>query len=316
MDTRRVGPRRPPHGGLVNLPSGNVRADLLRIERLALGLLPLSVTGRPDAASSIAVLRRAADLGIQLFDLADAYHVNGEPPGYSETLAREAFGSTGYGRDTLLATKGGLLRHPDGRRVACGRPDYLKSACERSLRRLGRPVIDLYFLHRPDPAVPWEESVGALAQLHGEGKIRGVGLCNVDSRQLEAAHRTLPEGALVAVQNELSYGDTTQAPVLESCRHLGIHFLAAAPFGGLARAARLAEGEPALFDLAQKRQVSPYRIALAWIRAQGPEVIPVFGARRTESLDDSVESREISLSAQELGLLKPSSLDFVGEGRF
>src|SRR4051794_7841451 len=167
--------------------------------RIGLGCMPLSVAGRPDEAQAIRVIHTALDLGVELLDTADAYALDESDFGHGERLLAEAL--RGRSRDGLIvATKGGHIRVGE-RWELDGRPEYLKRACEASLRRLETDSIDLYQLHRPDPKVPFAESVGALRDLREEGKVRHVGLSNVNVAQLEEAERIVP---IDAVQNELS----------------------------------------------------------------------------------------------------------------
>ena len=210
-----------------------------KVSAIGLGAMPMSIEGRPDEARSIATIHAALDAGVTLLDTADAYHVTADEVGHSESLVARALAS--YGADTsqvLVATKGGHLRPGDGSLTLNGTPAYLKGACEASLRRLGVESIGLYQFHRPDPAVPYAESVGALRDLLDEGKIQMAGISNANPDQIRQAMDVLG-GRLVSVQHQFSPSFRSSEPELRLCDELGIAFLPWSPLGGIAKAARL-----------------------------------------------------------------------------
>lgn len=184
----------------------------LRVSAVGLGAMPLSIEGRPDEARAMATVHAALDAGVTLLDTADSYHLPGDEPGHNERLVARALAT--YGGDTadvLVTTKGGRGRPADGSWTVTGSPRHLKSAAEASLKRLGGEAIGLYQLHKPDPAVPFEESVGALRDLLDEGKIRYAGISNTDVGQIRRAHALLGD-RLVSVQNRYSPPSGTASP--------------------------------------------------------------------------------------------------------
>jgi aryl-alcohol dehydrogenase-like predicted oxidoreductase len=255
----------------------------------------------------------ALEAGVTLFDTADVYNPPGKGAGHSERLVRRALASWAGDQDAIvIATKGGKYWDAAGEVVVDGRPSYLRQACEASLCRLGTESLSLYFLHEPDPQVPFEESVGALGDLQQEGKIRLVGVSNVSLEQLETACRVVP---VVAVQNRYSpvYGES--APQLGRCTALGIAFLPWAPLGGLKDPASSGTIGRRFSALAEEREVSVYRLAIAWAPAQSPVVVPIPRASRPESVLDDVEAPTLELGPDELDWLNgKSELTGPGEG--
>jgi aryl-alcohol dehydrogenase-like predicted oxidoreductase len=270
---------------------------------IGLGGMPLSIEGRPDRERAIATVHAALDAGVTLIDTADAYHLDATDPGHNELLVAEALAS--YGGDTsevLVATKGGHTRPGDGSWALDGRPEYLKRACDASLRRLGVEAIGLYQFHRPDPEVPFEESVGALAELLDAGKIRLAGVSNADPGRIRAADRVLG-GRLAAVQNQYSPAFRSSEPELELCAELGTAFLPWSPLGGISKAAGLADRHAAFAEVAKARGVSPQQVCLAWMLAKGPHVLPIPGSSRPETIRDSVAAADLVLDDAELAAL-------------
>ena len=263
---------------------------------IGLGGMPLSVAGRPDEAQAIRTVHAALDAGVTLIDTADAYALDESEVGHNERLIAKAL--RGRREDVVVATKGGHVR-PGGAWGLDGSPAHLRSACEASLRALGTDRIDLYQYHRPDPAVPFAESVGALKELQDEGKVRWVGLSNVGVAQLEEALGIVD---VVSVQNQLSLGYT--GPIakgeLQACTERGIAFLAWSPLGGISSAAEAAEGVDPVRVAAQAHGVSPQQVALAWLLSLGPTVIPIPGSSRPETITDSLRAAELELTGAEL----------------
>ncbi len=271
---------------------------------VGLGGMPMSIEGRPDEARSIATIHAALDAGITLIDTADAYHIRADEVGHNESLIAKALAS--YGGDTshvLVATKGGHLRPGDGRWTQDGSPDHLRAACDASLARLGVDAIGLYQYHRPDPTVPYEESVGVLAELLTAGKIRMAGVSNANPDQIRLADKVLG-GRLVSVQNQFSPGFRSSEPELALCHELGIAFLPWSPFGGSHRAGRLGASHSAFGEVAKAHGVSPQQVCLAWMLAKAPEVIPIPGASRPETIRDSAAAVDLVLTDGELAALE------------
>ncbi|MER5478156.1 aldo/keto reductase [Streptomyces sp. NPDC002734] len=275
---------------------------------VGLGAMPLSVERRPDEEQAVATVHAALDAGVTLIDTADSYHWHAGETGHNELLLARALAR--YGGDVsgvLIATKGGRGRPGDGSWTVDGRPEHLRRAAEASARRLGVESLGLYQLHKPDPAVPWADSVGALRGLLDAGTIRAAGLSNVTCAQIREAHAILGKG-LVSVQNRYSPAVRDSEPELRLSTELGLAFLPWSPLGGLSRSSLDDPSSPvasgtAFHQLAARRGVSPQRIALAWLLARSPVVIPVPGATRPASVRDSARAVELELAPEELALL-------------
>jgi len=270
----------------------------LTVGAIGLGAMPLSVQGRPDEPQAMRTVHAALDAGVTLIDTADAYSLGHDDVGHNERLVAKALAT--WGGDTsrvLVATKGGHTRPPDGSWALDGSPQHLRAACEASLQALGVEAIGLYQYHRPDPGVPYAESLGALEELRQEGKVRLVGISNADVDQIELALATTQ---LAAVQNEFSPAFRSSRPELELCARHGIAFLPWSPLGGAARAAGLGRENAAFAEVAAERGVSPQQVALAWELAQADVVIPIPGARRSASILDSVAACDLQLTVDEL----------------
>lgn len=274
----------------------------VEVGAVGLGAMPMSIEGRPDEARSLATLYAALDAGVTLIDTADSYHLRAGEAGHNETLIAKALASHDRGGDVLVATKGGHLRPGDGSWTQDGSPGHLKRACEASLRRLGVEAIGLYQFHRPDPRVPYAESVGALRELLDEGKIRMAGVSNTDPEQIRQAHEILG-GRLVSVQNKFSPAFRSSEPELRLCDELGIAFLPYSPFGGIARAGELASAHAPFARIARAYGVSAYRVCLAWMLARSPVVVPIPGASRPESVRDSAGAADLVLTAEDIAEL-------------
>lgn len=275
----------------------------VQVSAIGLGGMPMSIEGRPDEERSIRTIHAALDAGINLIDTADAYHLHADEVGHNESLIARALAT--YGGDTshvLVATKGGHLRPGDGSWTINGSPEYLKRACDASLKRLGVDAIGLYQHHRPDPKVPYAESIGAIRDLLDEGKIRMAGISNADPDQIREAQEILG-GRLVSVQNQFSPAFRSSEPELELCDQLGIAFLPWSPLGGIGRADQLGGHAAAFAAIAERHGVSPQRVCLAWQLAKSPVVIPIPGASRPETIRDSAQAPELTLTADELASL-------------
>ncbi|MEV7239178.1 aldo/keto reductase [Streptomyces sp. NPDC051020] len=276
---------------------------------IGLGAMPLSIEHRPDEARAIATVHAALDAGVTLIDTADSYHWHANEVGHNELLIARALAS--YGGDTsgvLVATKGGRSRPGDGSWTVTATPAHLKRAAEASARRLGVESIGLYQLHKPDPAVPWAESVGALRELLDAGTIRAAGISNVTTAQIHRAHAILGDG-LVSVQNQYSPALRASEPALQLSTQLGLTFLPWSPLGGISRSSLDGPSGPtsagtAFHRIAAERGVSPQQIALAWLLARSPVVLPVPGASRPTSITDSAHAAELKLSTEELTQLE------------
>ncbi|MER6563860.1 aldo/keto reductase [Streptomyces sp. NPDC001027] len=278
------------------------RIGELDVSAIGLGAMPMSIEGRPDEARSLATIHAALDAGVTLIDTADAYHLHADEVGHNETLIAKALASHDRGADVLVATKGGHLRPGDGSWTLDGSPAHLKAACEASLRRLGVEAIGLYQFHRPDPRIPYAESVGAVRELLDEGKIRAAGISNADPAQIREANDILG-GRLVAVQNQFSPAFRSSEPELRLCDELGIAFLPWSPLGGISRARELGSSYAPFAHVAEEHGVSPQRVCLAWELARSPVVVPIPGASRPETILDSLAATELVLTADELAEL-------------
>ncbi|CAN5230511.1 aldo/keto reductase [soil metagenome] len=275
----------------------------VQVSEIGLGGMPMSIEGRPDEARSIATIHAALDLGVTLFDTADAYHLTATDVGHNESLIAKAIAS--WGGDTsavLVATKGGHLRPGDGSWTQDGRPEYLKKAAEASLKRLGGEAIGLYQFHRPDSSVPYADSIGALRDLLDAGTIRQAGISNANPEQIRLAQEVLG-GRLASVQNQFSPAFRSSEPELELCDELGIAFLPWSPLGGITSAAALGDRFAAFGKVATDRGITPQVVCLAWELAKSPWVIPIPGASRPESITNSVQAAEVTLTAEELSML-------------
>lgn len=293
----------------------------LRVGRIGLGCMGMSdfYGGVRDEAGHIRVLHAAIELGVNFFDTADMYGV-----GHNEALVSKAF-SDRWDK-VVVATKFGIRRGPNGEWLGvCGRPEYVKEACEKSLKRLGRDTIDLYYQHRPDPNVPVEDSVGAMSQLVQEGKVRFIGVSEFSAEQIRAAHAVHP---IAALQTEYSLWTrhVEDEGILQTCRDLGIAFVAYSPLGrgfltgaipsrdaldahdwrrANPRFTDEALAENARFvalirDIAAAKNVTAAQVALAWVLAQGDDIFTIPGTRRLDRLDENLGALQVQFTAGEL----------------
>jgi aryl-alcohol dehydrogenase-like predicted oxidoreductase len=274
------------------------------VSAIGLGGMPMSIEGRPDEDRSIRTIHAALDAGVTLIDTADAYHVNAGEAGHNERLIAKALAT--YPGDTsnvLVATKGGHVRPGDGSWTVDGSPAHLHQAVDASLKALGTDTIGLYQFHRPDPKVPYEESVGVLKELLDQGKIRLAGISNATIEQIDIARRVLGEGNLASVQNQFSPAFRSSEPELRHTAGLGIAFLPWSPLGGIGNASDLGSRHQAFAEIARDRNVSPQRLTLAWMLALAPNVIPIPGASRPESVTDSAQAADLALTGEEVDRL-------------
>ena len=266
-----------------------LRIGDLTVNRLGFGAMRVcgtNVWGPPkDRANAHAVLRRAIELGVNFFDTADSYG-----PHVDEELIAEALFP--YPKDLVIATKGGLLRPRPGAWNPDGRPEHLKRALDGSLQRLKLDCIDVYQLHSPDSKVPFADSVGALADAQKAGKIRHVGISNVSVAQLNEARRICP---IVSVQNAYNLEDRSSEDVLQTCERLGIAFLPWYPLGagGVLR-------NPALKAIARRLKAKPAQVALAWLLAKSPVMLPIPGTASIPHLEANVAAAQVMLSADDM----------------
>jgi pyridoxine 4-dehydrogenase len=273
--------------------AGTVGLGDLTVNRMGFGAMRLTgpgVIGEPaDPENSLAVLRRAVELGINFIDTAASYG-----PEINEHQVAQALHP--YPDGLVIATKGGLHHERHGEWIRDGRPETLRAACEGSLRRLRVDRIDLYQLHSVDSTVPIEESVGTLVGLQREGKIRHIGLSNVDARQLAQARQV---ATIVSVQNRYNLVDRYSEGVLDACERDGIAFLPWFPlgFGNLTR------GAGRLADVALSRGATQAQIALAWLLRRSPVMLPIPGTSLLEHLEENVAAAALGLTDAEFGEL-------------
>jgi pyridoxine 4-dehydrogenase len=261
----------------------------LTVNRMGFGAMRITgpgIWGAPEDASECkATLRRAVELGVNFIDTADAYG-----PNVSEELIAETLHP--YPEGLVIATKGGLVRPGPSRWEPDGRPEHLRQALEGSLRRLRLDQIGLYQFHRPDPKVPFEESVGTLAEMRDEGKIRLVGLSNVSTDQLEGAQKIVP---IASVQNRYNFADRASEDVLEQCERDRMVFL---PWGPLTQGAQLGSGS-ALDRVARQLGAKPAQVALAWLLKRSKVMLVIPGTSKVAHLEENVAAAGINLSEAE-----------------
>ena len=304
------------------------------VEVSAIGLGCMSMTpiyGKPDPEEAIATIRNALDIGVTMIDTADAYN-----DGQNETLVGRAL--AGHRDRAFLATKFGNIRYPDGRREVNGRPEYVREACELSLQRLGTDHIDLYYIHRIDPSVPIEETVGAMADLKAAGKIRHLGLSEAAPDTLRRAHATHP---ITALQTEYSrWSRESEAELIPLCRELGVGYVAYSPMGrgfltgtigavedlaeddrrrdhprfapeNIAQNARLLE---ALRAGAAREGCTVAQLAIAWVLSRGDDIVPIPGTRRRKWLAENAAAVDLTISAETLAALEDTFRPGVAAG--
>jgi pyridoxine 4-dehydrogenase len=269
----------------------------LEVQRIGFGAMRITgsgIWGEPhDPEEARTLLRHVASAGVNLIDTADSYG-----PAISEHLIAEALYP--YPDDLVIATKGGFERPGPGVWEPNCRPDRLRRCCEESLRRLRLERIDLYQLHTVDPKVPIEDSIGALAELQEEEKIRCIGVCNVSAEELERARQIVP---IASVQNRYNLVDRTSEEVLQTCASDGLGFL---PWFPLATG-DLARRGGSLDEIAAAHSASPAQVALAWLLAHSPVMLPIPGTSRVAHFDENLEAAELQLEPDELAALEQLS---------
>jgi pyridoxine 4-dehydrogenase len=273
--------------------AGTITLGDLTVNRLGFGAMRITgvgIWGEPkDPEAARRVLRRALELDVNFIDTADSYG-----PDVSERLIAETLRP--YPSGLVIATKGGLLRDGPGRWRPDGRPSHLRAALEGSLRRLGLDRIDVYQLHRPDPRVPFVESLGELVRLRDEGKVRHIGLSNVDEGQLR---RALDVTEIVSVQNRFSLSDRSSDGQLALCEERGLAFL---PWNPL-EVGRLTRAGGPLDGAAAEHGATPGQVALAWLLARSPAMLPIPGTASVAHLEENVAAAAIRLSPREMEVL-------------
>ena len=281
--------------GYVSTPSAGAAGTIdlggdLTVNRLGFGAMRITgdgIWGEPTSRDDAkAVLRRAVELGVDFIDTADSYG-----PDVSEILIAEALHP--YPENLVIATKGGLVRPGPGNWVPDGRPEHLREALEGSLRRLRLDQIPLYQFHRIDPKVPLEDSVGTLAELKAEGKIRHIGVSNFTEEQLRAAQRLTP---IVSIQNRYNVDDRNSESLVDLCEQEQLVFLPWAPIQNL-------EGNTAVQEAATKYGVTPYQIVLAWLLARSPSILPIPGTGSVGHLEENVAAAGLKLTPAEVAAI-------------
>ena len=267
----------------------------LTVNRLGFGAMRITghgVWGEPPSRDqAITTLRQVVELGVNFIDTADSYG-----PDVSEELIAEALYP--YPDDLVIATKGGLVRPGPNRWAPDGHPKHLRQACEGSLRRLRLEQIPLYQLHRPDPAVPLAESVGVIAEMKNEGKIRHVGISNVTEAELREAQRIVP---IVSVQNRHNVSDRRSQSMIDLCEQEQLVFLPWAPVQEAGR-------HPAVAAAAERHNVTQHQVVLAWLLASSPQILPIPGTGSPQHAEENIAAAGLQLSADEVAAISRQPL--------
>jgi pyridoxine 4-dehydrogenase len=265
----------------------------LTVNRMGFGAMRITGPGiwgdPPSRDQAIATLRRVVELGINFIDTADSYG-----PEVSETLIAEALHP--YPDDLVIATKGGLIRPGPNRWEADGRPEHLREVCEGSLRRLRLEQIPLYQFHRPDPAVPLADSIGTIAELKNEGKIRHVGISNVSESQLREAQQIVP---IVSVQNRYNAADRRSESLIDLCEQEQLVFLPWAPV-------QESDKNPAVLAAAGQHGVTRHQVVLAWMLAMSPQILPIPGTGSIGHAEENIAAASVELT--------PDEVEAIGKG--
>ena len=302
------------------LPTRPLGASGLEVTSIGLGLMSLSgIYGESTDENGVAVIRRAIDLGINFFDSSDMYGW-----GHNETLLKTAL--KGVRNKVVLASKFGQTKTDSGANGVDGRPEYVKSACDASLKRLGAEVIDLYYIHRVDPKVAIEETVGAMADLIKQGKVRALGICEASPQTIQRAHQVHP---IAAVQTEYSLLYRQQAEeTLKTTRELGISFVAYSPLGRSLLTGTVQSVEEVSHDrrkdhprfheenfeknralvknieiMARDKNCTPGQLALAWLLKQGNDIIAIPGTKQLKRVDENLQALSVELTTEEVHTL-------------
>lgn len=269
----------------------------IEVFAIGLGAMPLSVADRPPSEEAIKVIHAALDAGVDFIDTANVYCLDNTDIGHNERLIARALFQWSGKKKIFVATKGGLSR-PLGTWEIDGHPTKLRKACEQSLRDLNVEQIFLYQLHAPDDRVPFVEQIETLSRLQQEGKIKHIGISNVNAQQIEQAQQIV---RIETIQNE--YNPATQQDfqngVLEACRHFDMTYIAYSPCGGGYFHKKLAN-DAVLISIAKKHKVSPYQVMIAWILQKEDFLLPIPGASRISSITDSIKSITLHLNASEM----------------
>ena len=269
----------------------------ITLNAIGYGEWPLSDVNRPSDEVAVGVIRQAVEAGADLVDTADAYCLTDDDFGHGERLVRKALQEVGSSPTALVATKVGYTR-PDGDWIPAGSPERITDCCKASLERLGVDAIDLYQLHSPDPEVPVEDSVGAMADLQKAGLVRHIGVSNVDHELLTRA-RTVAK--IESVQNECNVlkQDDIASGLIEHCADENITYIPWCPLGGESGQQEIAN-HPLLQELSEKYGVSVYRLQLRWLLSLGDNVLPIPGAKRATSIRDSLAATTLEIEAEDL----------------
>ena len=272
----------------------------IEVNAIGLGAMPLSLDGRPGRAAALEVIQAFINGGGNFIDTANVYCRDDDDIGHNEQLIRDALARYKAGTDIIVATKGGLTR-PRGRWEVNATPDWIQASCEKSLRDLDTDSIFLYQLHAPDPKVPITESVGAMIRLREQGKIRHIGLSNVNTDQIRTALEITP---VLSVQNRCNFLErkSFSSGVVDLCHEENIVFIPHSPVGGHFDHGKL-QADKSLKQVAKKYNCSVYQVALAWLLHQGDHILPIPGASKVSSITSSLAAGSLTLQDTDLELL-------------
>lgn len=270
----------------------------LTVSDIGLGGMPMSVKGRPDEKVAIDVILQAFNNGINFFDTADVYCLNQSDIGHNERLLAKALKGK---HDIVIATKGGMDRTENGDWIRNAEPKHLQEACEKSLKALSVDQIQLYQLHAPDPSVEFARSIEKLAELQSQGKIKYIGLSNVGISEIDTARSMVK---IVSVQNRCNVLDKRafEAGIVEYCTKNNIGFIPYSPVGGKYKADEIGTNKT-LIEIGNKYAATPFQIAIAWLLAKAPNIIPIPGASKVSSILSSIAAIDLQLSADDINKL-------------